>query len=210
MMRLTLMAICVTFVAAQSNLILEGNAKTSTAQAKFGDTSLAFDGTNDYGFATLSAPIGTGDYTLECFVRFNVVEYVGVFQLDATPLSSNPYKGPVLFVYDSDNSYHWATMTQSGSNQVLQASTSPSTNTWYHVANVRTNGVVKIFVDGTQVISNFTDTSDYSDHTSLIVGSFFSTTYTMNGYIDELRLSGMARYTSNFTAPAEPFADKGQ
>ena len=196
--------------AAQNNLTLYGNAKVSSTQSKFGGTSMVFDGTGDYAHTTLSTPIGTGDYTLECFVRFNVVEYVGVFQLDATPLSGNPYKGPVLFTYDSSNSYHWATMTQSGGDQVFQASTSPSTNTWYHVANVRTNGVVKIFVDGTQVISNFADTSDYSAHTSLILGSYYSTDYLMNGYIDEFRISNTARYTANFTPPTEPFADKGE
>ncbi len=195
--------------AAQNNLRLYGNAKISSTQSKFGGTSMVFDGTGDYAHTTLSTPIGTGDYTLECFVRFNAVAYKGVFQLDATPLSGNAYKGPLVFVYEQSG-FFWSTMTQSGSDQVLISSTTPSTNTWYHVANVRTNGVVKIFIDGTQIIDNFTDTSDYSAHTSLVVGGFFTTDYLMNGYIDEFRISNTARYTSNFTAPSEPFADKGQ
>ena len=105
----------------------------------------------------------------------------------------------------------WATMTQHGSNQTLVASSgtiTPSASTWYHTAMVRTNGTMKFFVNGTQAISDFTDTSDYSNRDTLTLGGFYSTDYLMDGYIDEFRVTNKARYTSNFTAPTKEFPNK--
>ena len=56
--------------AAQNNMVLSGNAKVSTGQAKFGDTSTYFDGSGD--FAYLPDPsVGhfiEGNFTAECWV----------------------------------------------------------------------------------------------------------------------------------------------
>ena len=45
-----------------------------------------------------------------------------------------------------------------------------------------------------------------------MLGARYNSAGTNNGqgYWEDVRVSKMARYTSNFTAPAEPFADKGQ
>ena len=45
---------------------------------------------------------------------------------------------------------------------------------------------------------------------SLTIGDYGGGGQALQGFIDEFRISNFARYTSNFTAPAEPFADKGQ
>ncbi len=195
--------------AAQNELSLAGTAKTSTAQQKFGTASILFDGNSDYAYATVSTPIGAGDYTVECFVYFNTVEYAGVWQFDDVVLGSQAYHGPVIFIGTS-SPFKWATMTQHGSNQSIYSTSGPSADQWYHVANVRTNGVVKIFVDGTQIIDDFNDTTDYSARNKLTLGGFYSSDYYLDGYIDEFRVSQFARYTSNFTAPTAAFTDKGQ
>ena len=195
--------------AAQNNLTLVGTAKTSTAQKKFGDASILFDGNSDYAYTTVSTPIGAEDYTIECFVYFNTVKYSGVYQFDNVVLGSQAYHGPVIFVGTS-SPFKWATMTQHGSNQSIYSTSGPSADQWYHVANVRTNGVVKIFVDGTQIINDFNDTTDYSARNKLTLGGFYSSDYYFDGYIDDFRVSQFARYTSNFTAPSAAFPDKGQ
>jgi hypothetical protein len=43
-----------------------------------------------------------------------------------------------------------------------------------------------------------------------IAGRYTADTAFYNGYIDDFRISSMARYVSNFTPPTEPFADKGR
>ena len=44
----------------------------------------------------------------------------------------------------------------------------------------------------------------------LHLGGRYSSENFAEGYFDEVRVSNMARYTSNFTPATEPFADKGQ
>ena len=41
-----------------------------------------------------------------------------------------------------------------------------------------------------------------------LIGAYYNGSYSMDGYIDEFRITKKARYTSNFTAPTEAFLDK--
>jgi hypothetical protein len=71
---------------------------------------------------------------------------------------------------------------------------------WYHVAYVRTGGVGKIYINGTQQAS-FADTTTYLE-TSMKIGyaSFGSGWFT--GYMSNFRyVNGLAVYTGNFTPP---------
>ena len=94
----------------------------------------------------------------------------------------------------------------------ITAGSAASANTWYHVAVCRSGTSTKLFIDGTQEGSTYSDSTVYTQpNDRCILGGYYdSADYDFNGYIDEVRISKMARYTSNFTAPAEPFADKGQ
>ena len=194
--------------ASQRTLILEGNTKLSTGQAKFGDTSMVFDETNDYAIFPYErfVPFGTGDFTIECFARFATDPNnngQGLFKLSNGYLNSTT-RGPAVYV-QGESSGRWA--IYSGTTQYL-SSIVPAINTWYHVAYVRSSGVTKLYIDGTERIS-VSDTTNYTD-TYFAIGGYYSTGYLLNGYIDEFRISHMARYTSNFTAPDEPFPNQGQ
>ena len=194
--------------AAQNNLTLYGNAKISTGQAKFGDTSMVFDETGDYVTLPNNSfkPFGTGNFTIECFARFatsTVGNGQGLFQLSSGYLNS-AVRGPAAGANNEDGKwsiYHGTTFLGHGS-------LVPSQNTWYHVAYVRNLGVTKLYIDGTEILS-VSDTTDYTDK-YFVVGGWYSTSYLLNGYIDDFRVSMMARYTSNFSPPTEPFADEGK
>ena len=194
--------------AAQNNLTLVGNAKISTGQAKFGDTSMVFDETGDYVILPTNSfkPFGTGNFTIECFARFATDPNgngQGLFGLSSGYLNSAS-RGPAVGANNSNG--RWA--IYHGTTNLVHGSLVPSQNTWYHVAYVRNSGVTKLYIDGTEILS-VSDTTNYTDK-HFVFGGWYSTSYLLNGYIDEFRISHMARYTSNFTAPAEPFADKGQ
>ena len=78
-----------------------------------------------------------------------------------------------------------------------------STGQWYHVAYVRESGTLKIYFNGT-VDST---TQSYSSQFGKTGTLYFGDQHAGGGgapqyYIDDLRITkGLARYTSNFTAP---------
>jgi hypothetical protein len=69
---------------------------------------------------------------------------------------------------------------------------------------VKYNGNTKIYVDGTQSGSTYSDSESYAVTDMDAIGY-----HPFNGYIDEFRITkGVARYTSNFTAPTSAFITK--
>lgn len=176
-----------------------GNAQISTAQSKFGGASVLFDGTSDY--LTVSSGgfnVGSGDITIEFWVRHNAINDQQVY-CDLRTGANNHY----IFYVQSDNKL----VVYDG----LTAYTSTATmaaNTWYHLALSRSGTSLKVFRDGTEVISG-TNSRNLSDNSSIVIGSsyeFFSTN-SVNGYMDEIRISNNARYTANFTAPSAAFTN---
>ena len=94
-------------------------------------------------------------------------------------------------------------------------SVSCSLNTWYHIAFVRYNNVVKIYVNGVgnTGVSYSGGISTPSLNPPAIGngwgangGTGGDRRYEFQGYIDDLRVTkGVARYTANFTPPTQAF-----
>ena len=72
------------------------------------------------------------------------------------------------------------------------------------IGMARSGSTLQVFVDGSSVAS-VTNTNSVTG-TNLVVGGYYSSSYTLDGYIDDLRITkGVARYTANFTPPGGPF-----
>jgi hypothetical protein len=82
---------------------------------------------------------------------------------------------------------------------------------WRHMAYVRSNGVVKGYINGTQYTITVDNTNLITDSTvPLYVGTGELAAGTYKGYITDLHIiKGVAKYTSNFTAPTT-FLNSGQ
>ena len=191
--------------AAQNNLTLYGNAKLSTTQAKFGDTSLYLDGTGDYAYVYPKYfTFGTGDFTVEFQLYLNA----GTTQSVVSFLSADGTVAPHFYITSTGTKLLYYV---GGVGTAIDGG-GVNTGQWYHVALSRSGTSSKLFLDGTQVGSTYSDSNNYVAG-PLALGTYKwptpSTGSLLNGFIDEVRISKMARYTSNFTAPDEPFADKG-
>ena len=81
------------------------------------------------------------------------------------------------------------------------STTTFSTGTWNHFACVKSSGTVKVYLNGTSIITQ-TSVSNSSNRT-LYIGGY--TNVWFNGWIDEVRVSNTARYTANFTPSTTPF-----
>ena len=190
--------------AAHNDMVLSGNANTSTDQAKFGDTSLHLDGSGDFAYLT-DPSVGhfiAGNFTAECWVY---------------PTAS-PSQPIIMGQWSGSNS--WAIQMSNNSSRYLRfltsatgdtvSSTAVALNQWSHVALVRNGSAFAIYLNGTSVATASSSNALLASGNALSIGANLSGGQPYTGYIDEVRISKMARYTSNFTAPDESFADKGK
>jgi hypothetical protein len=72
---------------------------------------------------------------------------------------------------------------------------------------VRSSGVIKLYINGTQTGSNYSDTQNLNTTVEFLIGTSRDGLNSWVGWIDEFRFSKTARYTANFTAPAEAFTN---
>jgi hypothetical protein len=175
-----------------------GNATQSATQSKWGGKSAYFDGG---GYLTIPAiALGTGDFVLECWMYFNSISgtYTGIY--DARPGSNGSQ--PTLIMNGS--SIAWFT------NAGFQITgIALSTGQWHHVAVARASGSTRMYVNGTQVGSTYSDSTNYSSSSAPIIGKLFDG-YEMNGFIDDLRITvGSSRGYSGttITVPTAAFPD---
>lgn len=193
--------------AAMSNdLETVGGAQISTTQSKFGGSSMYFDGSGDYLIQkdTPNLAFGTGDFTIEMWLYRNA----SGTQHDIIAFNPTSTNGayPSLYI-SSGNTLNFYTQS---ADRITGGTI--STGQWYHIALARSGTSTKLFIDGTQSGSTYTDTNSYLCGTNRpVIGSGgFTVSGTLNAYIDDLRITkGYARYTANFTAPAAPFVTFG-
>jgi len=192
-----------------------GDAKIITAQSQYGGASLNCDGTNDGIICTNAAfAPGTGDFCVEKWVRrvgdtavggasagvlfdMRTAEPSVQMAILATGSTSSPARSPQFFVNGSARIF-------GGSNILTNA------GAFQHLALDRHSGVTRLFVNGTQVGSNYTDTNNYTG-TTIYIGSRFAAVSgdrrSWNGQIDDFRYTKASRYTANFTPPTAAFPD---
>jgi hypothetical protein len=180
-----------------------GNAQVSTAQSKFGGASALFDGTGDYLLVSPASDFafGTGDFTVEFFVRFSTLSVTNILY-DYRPSGGTNF---LLFLNASN------TIIFNNGSERISVGQSLSTGVWYHYAITRSGTSTKLFRDGTQIGSTYTDSTNYTGGSgdlrlgwNSVTGQFAAF---LNGHMDEIRISNTARYTANFTAPTTPFVN---
>jgi hypothetical protein len=160
---------------------------------------MLFDGTGDYLFVPRWTGINANEnFTAEVWIY-----------LTAAPAN---YR---MMISDSNgNASKYWTLNASGMEAQFGTIASTSAvcaftfaqNTWYHLALVRNNGVVSMYVNGVaQTVTYPNQTASYLDQNSILqVGRWLgaTTTYEFFGYMDDLRITkGVARYTANFIPP---------
>jgi hypothetical protein len=178
-----------------------GGAKIDTSQFKFGGASVLFDGNNDYLTDSISSSIGTGDFTIEFWVRREGDAAVGATftQTLIDFRTAEPSVQILIDIAGSSSSYTFGFWVNGAYR--IQGS-SATLNTWFQIVLVRTSGVTKMYINGSQIGSNYTDANSYSSLNFTIGGRFASLSgdfRSLNGHMDDLRITKASRYSS---APA--------
>jgi hypothetical protein len=85
----------------------------------------------------------------------------------------------------------------------------PTTGVEYHIAVVKSAGYIYVYINGVQVGSAqaYTGTINTQSYENRLGAAVHTTTESLIGYLSEVRISkGVARWTSNFDPPTEPYA----
>ena len=183
-------------------ITVNGDAKLSDLQEKFGLSSLLLDGTGDYLSLASNSDFGygTGDFTIEMQV-YRSTSGVTQILIDQRTAAPTNY-APLIFINASNQVVY-----SDGANTVITGATTVPLNAWSHVAVSRSGTSTRLFLDGVQQGTTYTDTRNYIA-TPIIIGARFDGIQSFfTGHIDELRITkGLARYTAAFTPPVAAFA----
>jgi hypothetical protein len=191
----------------QKTITTNGNAQVSTAQSQFGGASALFDGTGDYLIvpASSSFNFGTSPFTIELWFR-RIADASGVIDVIIGNRNEGFGSGNfVLYTYSSSVEFDYR--NDLVANNVF--STAISNNTWYHFAIVRNGTSLTLYKDGAVGQAKTIGASETFGSSSfdLSIGCNTQGTFPLNGYIDELRISNTARYTTTFTPPTTAFVN---
>jgi hypothetical protein len=182
-----------------------GNATTSTVEKKFGTHSAIFDGSGDRFDIPSSADFNLGgtDHTVDFWMWINSStngqnERLVVFE------GTTQTRG--LLISDTTKTAIGVNLFGSGW-QILSSAGAISNQTWIHVALVRSGSTTTLYINGTSVGSTTAQCLPTTNSSVSIGGNtvrFASSNF--NGYIDEVRISNTAVWTSNFTPPTSAYS----
>jgi len=177
-----------------------GDAKTTTRIKKLGSSSLILDGNGSYLTVSSSDDFNfTGEpFTLELFVRSKDLQDASL--ISRSDDSSNYWE---LGYSNSDGVFFKS--VEAGIETNYLVGTTLSANTFTHIALVKSDTDIKLFKNGTQTGATLTTSNSLPDLTSALhIGAIDqSPKKYFNGYIDELRVSWIDRYSTTFTSYTE-------
>jgi hypothetical protein len=218
----------------KTTMYTQSTAQVSTAQKKFGTSSVLFAaGTGVYFPPSSYYVLNNDPFTLECFLYMTEIppatqtigyNTTGGGQMTLFGWSDSAFSlaaWRTFFSITSSAGTAWDTfwLRSSGNglatSSVSTALTTPlSINTWYHLAIVRPSSSsysINLYVNG--VLSSTLNAASVNfvfggDSTVQNIGwtGLNGYEYSVRGYMDEVRITkGIARYTANFTPPSAPF-----
>ena len=206
-----------TFTDSSSNaftVTANGNAQISTAQSKFGGASGLFDGSGDFITVPDNADFdfGSGDFTIEMWVRFTSLPSSGQFVALYSHRDTSTSNNCINIWYTGTDNYFYASYSTDGTTQsnAIFVTPSASANTWIHIAMVRNGTALDFYTNGTKNTTVTIGSITLFNSPSVVrIGAANTTpTFFLNGYIDEVRVTkGVARYTASFTPATIAFPD---
>jgi hypothetical protein len=159
--------------------------------------SAQFSGSNSLSIATNTAfGFALNDFTLEgWYYHTSGSSNHRLFDFRTT----EPNVAPMLGVGSSNQIYYFV----NGLNRIIGSTL--ALNTWTHIALVRASGITKLYVNGTQSGSAYTDVNNYGTTNPLRIGTDYQGS---NGYVGSMAsvrvVSGTAVYTGSFTPSTVP------
>ena len=185
--------------ASNKNLTLSYSSgdQLSNTQKKFGATSL-YVADNVTVSSSDGFNMGTGDFTIEGW--YYLTQFNNQFLYDQWSSSSTGAGNNQIYVKSTDGGSIRVYYDGSGK---FTTTGGFSLNTWTHLAVVRSSNTITVYFNGTADGTTQSYSGQFGKTGDLYIGD----QHAGGGgapqmYVDDLRVTkGLARYTSNFTAP---------
>jgi hypothetical protein len=155
-----------------------------------------FDGTGNFLTtpANVAFTFGTGAFTIEGWMYLNATTTFTLFD----NRSSGSSMHPVIYTTGTNVALYVA-----GANVIVGPAL--TVGQWYHIAVAKSGTSTKLFVNGVQGGSTYTDNNNYAASGTVSTGAGLSGANPLTGYISNLRVvKGTAVYTTDFTPPTAP------
>lgn len=179
------------------SLTLNGSTQVNNSIFKYGQGSIYFPNTtstdtSSISFTSSEVAFGLSDFTIEAWI------YITSYYDNITFFTTRPDNG-----VGYNNAWHLGTNASRSlvfySNETDAASPASQlgTNSWHHVAAVRTNNVLRLYADGSLVATNSSFTKNLTREICGIGGMPNAAVQAFPGYMDEIRITrSYSRYLS--------------
>jgi hypothetical protein len=165
--------------------------------------SAYFDGAGDYLTVPTSAALqlSSSDFTIDTWVNVGIVSqspFIGKWSGSAGEFYLGIIGSNLAIGLSSTGTTSSPTWIQSTGYTI-------PTNTWIHVAAVRSGTTISLYINGTLNVSGTFSGSVYTGTTQVMFGRNPDNGQSYTGYISNLRIiKGTALYTANFTPSTSP------
>lgn len=179
------------------NTMIMTNAQLSTASKKFGTSSYEGNSTNSSVSCVDSTKLRfAGDFTMECFYTPNAADLAAEAMLFSKGTGS---------YFDFFKNAWYTSLGESNAKIINGFPAGLVAGTTYHVAYTRSGTLTSIWVNGALVTTGNSSLEWGNDLSGFIVGNYNTGTLGATGFIDEVRISNVCRYTAPFTPPSAAF-----
>ena len=175
---------------------------------------ISFPGSDDYLSLADSSDwnFGTDNFTWEFWVNFAAHYNSGGDGETFVKFGDYPNEQSYIYYYPDNSRVEWDWrdyQSPHGFGTIVSSSTDWPLGEWIHIAAVRNGTTFTLYRNGVSVGTD-TDSTAMTPEVGnsgfgLIIGGSNATQHHLNGFMDQVRISNIARYTSAFTPPTTPF-----
>jgi hypothetical protein len=179
------------------NAMVMTNAQLTTAAKVFGTSS--YEGNSNTSSVSCADNIKLrfpGDFTMECFYTPNAADLAAEAMIFS--------KGSGSY-FDFFKNAWYTSLGESNAKIINGFPAGLVAGITYHIAYTRSGTLTSIWVNGALVTTGNSSLEWGNDLSGFIVGNYSTNTLGATGFIDEVRISNICRYTAPFTPPIAAF-----